>query len=119
MTARAVLAAAAAVILTTAEGRFEGPTPPLTGREPLDLAGLCAIVGEVLGRPVRREVVDDASMRARFDERGTPHRFAAIAMGFYLASRAGEFARVDPILEELIGRPPTSMRSFLTAKLRG
>ena len=46
-TAHDDLADAAAIVLTE-EGRFEGPTPPLTGSAALDLAGLAA---EALGRP--------------------------------------------------------------------
>ena len=40
-TAHDDLAEAAAIVLTD-EGRFEGPTPPLTGSAALDLAGLAA-----------------------------------------------------------------------------
>ena len=47
-TAHDDLAEAAAIVLTD-EGRFEGPTPPLTGSAALDLAGLAA---EVTGRPI-------------------------------------------------------------------
>jgi NAD(P)H dehydrogenase (quinone) len=33
--------------------------------------------------------------------------------GIFAASRAGEFARVNPTLAGLIGRPPMSLRDFL------
>ena len=36
-----------------------------------------------------------------------------IALGLYRASRAGEFSAVDPTLERLLGRRPTTMRDFL------
>lgn len=111
------LAAAAAAVLTTAEGRFEGPTPPLTGRETFDLAGLASLAGDILGRNVERRMLDDESLRARLAAGGAPPAVAEIALGLHRASRAGEFAKTDPTLEALIGRPPVSMRAFLAAQL--
>lgn len=107
-TAHADLAAAAAAVLA-GEGRFEGPTPPLTGAESLDLAGLAA---QVLGRPIRRHLLSDDELRARMAARGAPPQAADIVLGFYEASRRGEFAAVDPTLERLIGRPPIRMRDL-------
>lgn len=40
-----------------------------------------------------------------------------MSMGLLLASRKGEFARVDPTLSELVGRPPTPLREVLRASL--
>ena len=34
-------------------------------------------------------------------------------MGLFAASRAGEFAAVDPTLGELLGRPPLTVRDVL------
>lgn len=107
-TAHADLAAAAAAVLAE-EGRFDGPTPPLTGAEALDLAGLAA---EVLGRPVRRQLLTDDELRARMAARGAPAHAADIVLGFYEASRRGEFAAVHPALEQLIGRAPIRMRDL-------
>ena len=36
-------------------------------------------------------------------------------MGLFRASRAGEFATVDPTLAELLERPTTSLRARLSA----
>ena len=49
--------AAAAVLLD--EGPFEGPTPPLTGPEALDLADIAALLGRERGRGVSRRIVAD------------------------------------------------------------
>ncbi len=115
-TAHADLAEAAATVLAD-PGRDDGPTPPLTGAEALDLAAVAGLAAEVLGRPVRREVIADDALRARMAARGAPGPAANIALGFYTASRAGEFAAVDPTLERLLGRRPTSMRAVLAASL--
>ena len=118
-TAHADLAEAAAAILAD-DGRtwrFEGPTPPLTGAEALDLAALAGLATDVLGRPVRREVVSDDALRARMAARGAPPVVADITLGFYAASRAGEFAAVDPTLAQILGRRPTRMRDVLADRL--
>ena len=115
-TAHADLAEAAAVVLADA-GRYDGPTPPLTGAEALDLAALAGLAADVLGRPVRREVMADDALRARMASAGAPAAAAGIALGFYAASRAGEFAAVDPTLERLLGHRPTPVREVLAASL--
>jgi uncharacterized protein YbjT (DUF2867 family) len=103
-TAHDDLADAAAIVLTE-EGRFEGPTPPLTGSAALDLAALAA---EVLGRPIRRTILTDAQYREAL-----PEPVAELLLGMFAASRAGEFAAVDPTLGELLGRPPLTVRDVL------
>jgi uncharacterized protein YbjT (DUF2867 family) len=103
-TAHDDLAEAAAIVLAD-EGRFEGPTPPLTGSAALDLAALAA---EVLGRPIRRTVLTDAQYREAL-----PEPVAEMLLGLFAASRAGEFAAVDPTLGELLGRPPLIVRDVL------
>ena len=112
-TAHADLAEAAAAVLAD-EGSFDGPTPPLTGSRTFDLRDLAAIASEVTGRPVERRVVADEVMAARL-----PPHVAGIVMGFYAAARDGEWAKVDPTLERLIGRPPTPMRDLMAAALGG
>ena len=39
----------------------------------------------------------------------------SIMLGLYIAARNGEFAMVDPTLEKLLGRPPTTMRELMVA----
>jgi len=105
-TAHDDLAEAAAIVLTE-EGRFEGATPPLTGPAAVDLAGLAAVAAELTGRPITRTVVTDA----RYREQLGP--VADLLLGMFAASRAGEFAAVDPTLGELLGRPPLTVRDVL------
>jgi len=105
-TAHDDLADAAAIVLAD-EGRFEGATPPLTGSAAVDLAGLAAVAAELTGRPITRTVVTDAQYRERLG------RVAELLLGMFAASRAGEFAAVDPTLGELLGRPPLTLRDVL------
>lgn len=116
-TAHADLAEAAAVILAH-EGRYDGPTPPLTGAEALDLADLAAIASALLQRPIHRRTIGEEDLRAKMVARGAPNPAVEIALGLYTASRNGEFANVDPTLERVLGRRPTTVRDLL-ATIRG
>ena len=117
-TAHADLAECAAIILAN-EGMYEGPTPPLTGPQALDLADLAATASELLGNPVRRQILTDEELRAKMAARGLPERAVTMALGLYIASRNGEFLRLDPTLEQLLGRRPLSMRDLIAQKAAG
>lgn len=94
-TTHADLAAAAAVAMTT--DALDGISPPLTASEALTLDQVAAIAS------VRRVVISDDEYRASL-----PPQFADMLLGMIVASRAGAFARTDPTLAQLIGRPPTA-----------
>ena len=110
------LAAIAAVALTQ-PGALDGITPPLTASQSLDLADLAALASELTGQNVERVVTDDAEFRANMIKRGAPAKRVEITMGFYAASRNGEFAATDPTLARLLNRAPISMRDFLAERL--
>jgi NAD(P)H dehydrogenase (quinone) len=114
-TTHADLAEAAAAILAN-EGCFDGPTPPLTGSETLDFADLARLATDA-GHPMRREVISEDELVAKLAARGAGP-FAKLVLGYYAASRNGEFARTDEALETLIGRPAVSMREVIAQKTR-
>lgn len=115
-TAHADLAEADAIFLTNG-ARHDGPTPPLTAAAALDLAELAGLASELLARPVERRTIGDAEMRAKMTARGVPARVVDTMIGLYEASRAGEFATVDPTLERLLGRRPIDMRTLMADRL--
>ncbi len=115
-TAHADLAEAAAIVLAD-EGRYEGPTPPLTGSEAIDFDDIASIASEVTEKPVRHETQSDDDLRARMSARGAPSAAASTLLGLFEASRNGEFATVDPTLGKLLGRNPITMRHLLTEKI--
>jgi NAD(P)H dehydrogenase (quinone) len=116
-TAHADLAEAAAIILAN-EGRYDGPTPPLTGSQLLDFEDLAAIASTLLDKPVRRKAFRDDELRVRMTARGAPASAAETILGFFIASRNGEFATVDPALEQLLGRPPATMQEVMAQKFQ-
>lgn len=115
-TGHADLAEAAAVILT--EGGFDGPTPALTAGAALDLDGLAAIAAGITGRPITRQVISDEEFRAGLVGHGVPESAATMLLGLFTASRAGEFAAVDPALEKLIGHAPQSAAEIMAETLK-
>lgn len=111
-TAHADLADAAAAILAD-EGRFDGPTPPLTASQALTFDDVAAIVTKATGRPVTRTVAPDERFRDQLLGNGVPAEVADRLLGVFAAARAGEFAAVDPTLAVLIAREPTTLGTVL------
>ncbi|MET0404254.1 MAG: SDR family oxidoreductase [Cystobacter sp.] len=110
------LAEAAAVILAN-EGKYDGPTPPLTAAQAFDFGELCDIASGVLGRPLRRSTVSEEEMRAKYSASGMPASAVDRSLGLFRASRNGEFVAAEPTLGTLLGRAPTSMREVIAQKL--
>ena len=104
------LAEAAAIVLTQ-PGRYEGPTPDLVSHESFDLKDASELLGGSLRRQMRREVVEDAAFRDGLLQNSVPEYVADIALGFYIASRNGEFVSHDSTLEQLLGRRPQTLRN--------
>jgi len=115
-TSRDDLAAADAALLA-GERVIDGPTPPLTGPEALDLAAVARLASEVRGMSVSRTLIslDDLDRRAR--DRNLPVGARAMMRGYFLATEAGEFSEVDPALANIVGNQPARMRDFLAEHL--
>jgi NAD(P)H dehydrogenase (quinone) len=116
-TAHEDLADAAAAILT-GTAVFDGPTPPLAGTEALDLEGLAAVGAKLLGHPIQRQIVEDEVFYQTLVGRRLPPHVAKLTLGFFEASRRGEFSTEDAILKRVIGRQPTRISSILESSIR-
>ncbi|WP_330346253.1 SDR family oxidoreductase [Streptomyces longwoodensis] len=112
------LAEAAAVLLTD-EGRYEGPTPPLTAARAYDLDDVAGILTRLGGRTVRRVVVEDEEWTAGLVGHGMPAEQADLLLGMFHASRRGEFTTAGTTLEDLLGRPATALPTFLEGVVPG
>ena len=115
-TARADLAEADAIILVE-NGRTAGITPPLTATDAVTMADVAAIASEVSGREIQHVIVTDDAWRDARVAAGIPLFYAEMLLGTFRAARRGDFAAVDPMLGELLGRPPRSLRDVLAAFL--
>ena len=101
-------------LLMIGRATFDGATPPLTGREALDLADLARIASEVAGRTIARQFITVDAMRQNLEAAGLPEGVRDIVLGYYRAAEAGEFATLDPTLERLLGRAPHPIRDVLS-----
>lgn len=115
-TAHADLAEATAAVLAD-EGRFDGPTPPLTGAQALTFDDIATLATELTGRTVTRATVPDDGFREQLAGQGVPLATADQLLGIFAASRAGEFASVDPTLATLLGHQPVDLRTVLREHL--
>lgn len=111
-TTQADLAEAAALILAD-EGRFDGPTPPLTAGHALTFNDVAAILTDLTGREVTRQIVHDEEFVSAQVAGGMLEPVAKFMLGMFLAARNGDFATVNPTLEQLLGRPPTTLKEVL------
>jgi uncharacterized protein YbjT (DUF2867 family) len=110
-TAREDSAEAAAVILAS-NGAYDGPTT-LTASNAPTFEELAVVATEVSGRPVERVLMDEDEWLALQVANGTKEFMARFILGFYQAADQGRFAGVDPLLGELLGREPRTMRDLL------
>ncbi|MEG8182913.1 NAD(P)H-binding protein [Nocardia terpenica] len=117
-TAHVDLADAAAAILAD-EGRFDGPTPPLTAGQALALTDATDIAADLTGRTITRTVISDDQFLEQTIGHGVPAAMAEALLGGFHAFRAGEFAAVDPTLATLLGREPVTLREMLRDHLSG
>jgi uncharacterized protein YbjT (DUF2867 family) len=111
-TAHDDLAEATAILLTD-PGRFDGPTPPLTAPQALELADVAALLSDITGRTIERVVVEEDEFIATQVANGMPAALAPLTLGMYRASARGEFAATTPDLEKIIDHPATTVRTLL------
>ena len=113
-TERADAAEAAAAILA-GERSFDGPVT-LTASAAPTFGEIAGIASELTGRDIRRVVLDDEQWVAEQAARGTPEHTARFLLGFYQAAREGGFAGVGPLLGEILGREPRTVRDLLAER---
>ena len=114
-TERADEGEAAAVILTS-ERPFDGPVT-LTASAAPTFDEIAGIASELTGRDIQRVVLDDEEWVAGQVAQGSPEHMARFLLGFYQAARDGRFAGTDPLLAELLGREPRTVRDLLAERV--
>ena len=114
-TERAEEAEAAAVILA-GDRPFDGPLTLTASAAPTftDIAG---IASELTGRDIGRVVTGDEEWVAAQVASGHPEQMTRFLLGFYVAAREGRFAGTGPLLAELLGREPRTVRDLLADRV--
>jgi NAD(P)H dehydrogenase (quinone) len=110
-TSRADAAEGAARIML-ADAPLDGPVT-LTASAAPTMAEVAEQASEVAGREVRLEIVDPEDWISGLVAVGTPEPVARFLLGLPLAAAGGFFAGTDPLLAELLGREPESVRDHL------
>jgi NAD(P)H dehydrogenase (quinone) len=116
-TDRADEAEAAAVILA-AEQPFDGPVT-LTATAAPTFDDVAVIASEVTGREIKRVVLEDEEWLAQQMAHGSPEPMARMLLGYFEAARQGRFAQTGPVLRELLGREPRTVRDLLSEQVSG
>lgn len=102
--------AAAAILLS--DGGYDGPTT-LTASAAPTFAEVARIASEATGRDIGFEVLGDDAWVAAQVAAGQNERMVGFTLGMYQAAAGGFFAGVDPLLGELLGREPRTVRDEL------
>jgi uncharacterized protein YbjT (DUF2867 family) len=110
-TSRQDAAEAAAVILTS-NGGHDGPVT-LTAKAAPTFAEIAALASELTGRTIATEVLPADAWVAMRVAAGQPEHMARFTLGMYQAAAEGFFAGVDPLLSDLLGREPRTVRDVL------
>lgn len=85
----------------------------VTGPEALTYEEVAELFTEVLDRPVRYADPSIPAFVARELSRGRAPGFVALMIGIYTTARLGLAGRVTDDVEELLGRPPRTVREYL------
>jgi NAD(P)H dehydrogenase (quinone) len=107
--------AEAAAVILAGPRPFDGPVT-LTADAAVTFGDIAGTASELAGRDIRRVVVDDDAWVAGLVAHGTPEPVARLLLGTFLAAREGRFAGVDPLLGDLLGRKPRTVRDLLAER---
>lgn len=86
----------------------------VTGPEALSYADAAALISELVGRPVRHVSVSQEALVHRLIAAGYEAAFASALAGLDADIYAGRQAQTSDTVHRLTGRPPRSLRDFLT-----
>ena len=106
------IAAVAAVVLT--EPGHANKIYELTGGESLDYYQAAKLFTDITGRKiVYQPVSSEEYIQAKAID-GMPAEFAKSSMEFFQMVQNGDYARVSPAVEKILGRKPITLKQFIT-----
>jgi uncharacterized protein YbjT (DUF2867 family) len=100
-----------AALALTGSGH-DGKTYPLTGPEALTMAEVAEKLSAATGKPVRYVNVAPEDARKAQLAAGMPPYLADALAELFAERRKGKEAKVSPMAQTLLGRPPTSFDEF-------
>lgn len=90
-----------------------GAAYTLTGAEALGFDEVAARLTEALGRPIHYARPGALAYARRLRRRRLPWGQIAVQTILHVLLRTGQGAAIDPTLERLLGRAPTSLRTYI------
>lgn len=102
----------AAVRVLTERGH-ERRAYTLTGGDAFSLDEVAAILAEVLDRRITYRNPGIPAFLRHIRMAGHPFVFGLVMTGVYTVARLGLAAEINPDLERLVARPPTTLRAFI------
>jgi uncharacterized protein YbjT (DUF2867 family) len=106
------IGAVAARVLT--EPGHENRAYDLTGGEALDYYQVADLLTEILGRKITYRNPSIVSFVRRWRATGLPLKFVLVMAFLYTSTRLGMAGRVTGEVGRLLGRPPRTMRQYIT-----
>lgn len=92
----------------------DGARYVLTGPEALEDARVAELASAAFGAPVRYVDVPDDAYADSMRQRGAPEWMVESMLGLERLKSSGQAAGVSPAVEQILGRPPEPMASFLS-----
>ena len=105
-------AAEAATVVLASNGGYDGPVT-LTASSAPTFAEVAAIASELTGRTIECVTVEEDQWVAAQVAAGQLEPVVRFTLGIYQGAGQGFFAGVDPLLGELLGREPRTVRDLL------
>ena len=87
----------------------------VTGPAPLTHDQLAALIGELTGKAITHIPLSADDLKKGMVAAGVPDAYATILAGFDVDASAGYHAVNTPVVKDLTGREPTSVRDYLNA----
>ncbi|MBW4507291.1 MAG: SDR family oxidoreductase [Scytonematopsis contorta HA4267-MV1] len=85
----------------------------LTGSEALTYYQVADIFTEVLGKPIRYAKPSVLNFIFQMRARGLPMSYVLVMVGIYTTARLGLAGNITSDVEQLLGRPPLTMRQYV------
>jgi (4-alkanoyl-5-oxo-2,5-dihydrofuran-3-yl)methyl phosphate reductase len=86
---------------------------PISGPTALSYADMTAIIGEVIGRPLRFEPMTEEEARTHLMASGDPPESVDYHLSIFRAIRQGRMGIVTDTIRRVLGRPPLSFRQWV------
>jgi len=86
---------------------------PLTGPEALDLFESAEVFSDVLGREITYQNPDDEAYRSEMKSRGYSDTYIDAMIAVFGKIKDGSRSEVSPMVEQILGRPPLSLRDYV------